>query len=69
NQKSATEGLEFNNVNPDSSISAALSELRGLFSSGVTLSDASIKKLGAEIDKNMPRVTNSPIVLDINSRK
>lgn len=69
NQKSATEGLEFNNANPDSSVSAALSELRGLFSSGITLSDASIKKLGAEIGKNMPKATNSPIVLDINSRK
>ncbi len=68
-QKSATEGLEFNNANPDSSVSAALSELRGLFSSGITLSDASIKKLGAEIGKNMPKATNSPIVLDINSRK
>lgn len=69
NQKSVTEGLEFNNANPNSSISAALSELRGLFSSGVTLSDASIKKLGTEIGKNMPKATNSPIVLDINSRK
>lgn len=69
NQKSATEGLEFNNAIPDSSLSTALNDLKGLFSSGVTLSDASIKKLGAEIGKNMPRATNSPIVLDINSRK